>query len=152
VRYPVPGCGSVTFVVVAWVLCAVAPTAFGHVLRVEVTSREEVLGGSAFGTSGAYERILGRVIFTVPVANAHNRSIVDLRNAVNRKHGAVEFSADIVILRPKDTARAMGTLAPVRLRVETQLGYNSVKFLQRIVVKDEFDDLGKLRDLQNGWS
>jgi DMSO/TMAO reductase YedYZ molybdopterin-dependent catalytic subunit len=42
--------------------------------------------------------------------------------------------------------------APVRLRVETQLGYKSVKFLQRIVVTDEFDDLGKIGDLQNGWS
>jgi len=34
--------------------------------------------------------------------------------------------------------------APLRLRVETQLGYKSVKFLERIVVKDEFDDLGKI--------
>jgi DMSO/TMAO reductase YedYZ molybdopterin-dependent catalytic subunit len=42
--------------------------------------------------------------------------------------------------------------APVRLRVETQLGYKSVKFLQRIVVSNEFDDLGKLGPLQNGWS
>ena len=33
--------------------------------------------------------------------------------------------------------------APVRLRVETQLGYKSMKYLQRIVVKDEFDDGGK---------
>jgi DMSO/TMAO reductase YedYZ molybdopterin-dependent catalytic subunit len=42
--------------------------------------------------------------------------------------------------------------APLRLRVETQLGYKSVKFLQRIVVADEFDDLGKIGSLQNGWS
>jgi DMSO/TMAO reductase YedYZ molybdopterin-dependent catalytic subunit len=42
--------------------------------------------------------------------------------------------------------------APLRLRVETQLGYKSVKFLQRIVVTNEFDDLGKLGPLQNGWS
>ena len=42
--------------------------------------------------------------------------------------------------------------APVRLRVETQLGYKSVKYLQRIIVTDEFDDLGKLGPLQNGWS
>jgi DMSO/TMAO reductase YedYZ molybdopterin-dependent catalytic subunit len=42
--------------------------------------------------------------------------------------------------------------APLRLRVETQLGYKSVKFLDRIVVKDEFDDLGKIGSLQNGWS
>jgi DMSO/TMAO reductase YedYZ molybdopterin-dependent catalytic subunit len=42
--------------------------------------------------------------------------------------------------------------APLRLRVETQLGYKSVKFLDRIVVKDEFDDLGKFGALQNGWA
>jgi DMSO/TMAO reductase YedYZ molybdopterin-dependent catalytic subunit len=42
--------------------------------------------------------------------------------------------------------------APVRLRVETQLGYKSLKFLRRIVVTDEFDDLGKLGPLRNGWS
>ena len=35
--------------------------------------------------------------------------------------------------------------APVRLRVEMQMGYKSVKYLQRIVVTDEFDDLGKFR-------
>lgn len=47
---------------------------------------------------------------------------------------------------------SIGHGAPLRLRVETQLGYKSVKFLDRIVVKDEFDDLGKVGSLQNGWS
>jgi DMSO/TMAO reductase YedYZ molybdopterin-dependent catalytic subunit len=42
--------------------------------------------------------------------------------------------------------------APLRVRVETQLGYKSVKFLQRIVVADEFDDFGKIGLIQNGWS
>ncbi|MBV8743402.1 MAG: molybdopterin-dependent oxidoreductase [Sinobacteraceae bacterium] len=42
--------------------------------------------------------------------------------------------------------------APLRLRVETQIGYKSVKFLDRMVVKDEFDDLGKIGSLQNGWA
>ena len=42
--------------------------------------------------------------------------------------------------------------APLRLRVETQMGYKSVKFLEHIVVQDEFDDLGKIGSLQNGWS
>jgi DMSO/TMAO reductase YedYZ molybdopterin-dependent catalytic subunit len=42
--------------------------------------------------------------------------------------------------------------APLRVRVETQIGYKSVKFLERIVVKDEFDDLGKNGALQNGWA
>jgi DMSO/TMAO reductase YedYZ molybdopterin-dependent catalytic subunit len=42
--------------------------------------------------------------------------------------------------------------APLRVRVETQLGYKSVKFLERIVVTNEFDDLGKIGPLQNGWA
>jgi len=42
--------------------------------------------------------------------------------------------------------------APVRLRVETQLGYKSMKYLQRIVVKNEFDDGGEKGNIQNGWS
>ncbi len=40
--------------------------------------------------------------------------------------------------------------APVRLRVETQMGYKSMKYLQRIVVVDEFDDGGM--NIHNGWS
>jgi len=42
--------------------------------------------------------------------------------------------------------------SPLRLRVETQLGYKSLKFLERIVAMDEFDDLGEIGDLQNGWA
>ena len=42
--------------------------------------------------------------------------------------------------------------APVRMRLETQLGQKSLKYLQRIVVKDEFDDGGAKGDLQNGWA
>jgi DMSO/TMAO reductase YedYZ molybdopterin-dependent catalytic subunit len=32
--------------------------------------------------------------------------------------------------------------APLRLRVATQLGYKSMKYLERVVVKDDFDDGG----------
>jgi DMSO/TMAO reductase YedYZ molybdopterin-dependent catalytic subunit len=42
--------------------------------------------------------------------------------------------------------------APVRLRVERQLGYKSMKYLQRIVVTDEFEDGGKKGNIQNGWA
>jgi DMSO/TMAO reductase YedYZ molybdopterin-dependent catalytic subunit len=37
--------------------------------------------------------------------------------------------------------------APVRLRVENQIGYKSMKYLQRIVVTDEFVDTG-----DSGWA
>jgi DMSO/TMAO reductase YedYZ molybdopterin-dependent catalytic subunit len=42
--------------------------------------------------------------------------------------------------------------APVRMRVETQIGYKSVKYLKRIVVTDEFDDFGENGSIPNGWA
>src|ERR1700749_3054418 len=90
-------------------LFSVAPL-HAKVLRVEVTSRTPVLDGRQFGNAGSYERILGRVYFSLPVANEHNLGIVDLRNAVNLKNGEVEFSADMVAVVPKDRARSNGSL------------------------------------------
>ena len=46
----------------------------------------------------------------------------------------------------------IGHGAPLRLRVEKQLGYKSLKFLRSIVVTDEFDDHGADGPLQNGWA
>jgi len=80
------------------------------VVRVEVTSRTDVLNGQAFGDAGAYERIVGRIYFSVSVANAHNRRIVDLDKAVNLKDGEVDFSADFVAVRPKDRSKSNGSL------------------------------------------
>jgi DMSO/TMAO reductase YedYZ molybdopterin-dependent catalytic subunit len=46
----------------------------------------------------------------------------------------------------------LGHGAPLRLRVERQIGYKSVKFLRRIVVTDRFDDLGGAGPLKAGWA
>jgi hypothetical protein len=81
-----------------------------RVLHVEVASRSTVLNGKAFGDAGAYERITGRVYFSLPVANEHNRRIVDLGNAVNLKNGEVEFSSDFIAVRPKDFHKGNGSL------------------------------------------
>lgn len=42
--------------------------------------------------------------------------------------------------------------APLRVRVETQLGYKSVKFLRRIVVTEQFDDGGKFGNIAGGYA
>ena len=68
------------------------------------------LTGKRFGDVGAYERINGRVYFSVAVANPHNRRIVDLENAVNLKDGEVEFSSDFIAIRPKDPHKSNGSL------------------------------------------
>jgi Alpha/beta hydrolase domain len=81
-----------------------------HVTRVEITSRKDVLDGQAFGAAGPYERLTGRIYFSVAIDNAHNRRIVDLANAVNLKNGEVEFSSDFIVIRAKDAAKRNGSL------------------------------------------
>ncbi len=99
-----------------WSICLLlfsffyATSLHARVTRVEVASRTAVLGGRSFGAAGPYERITGRVYFSLPVASPHNRAIVDLDKAVNLHDGEVEFSSDFIALRPADPARSNGTL------------------------------------------
>ena len=46
----------------------------------------------------------------------------------------------------------IGHGAPLRLRVERQMGYKSLKYVRRIIVTDHFDDGGKSGNIQNGWA
>jgi Alpha/beta hydrolase domain len=81
-----------------------------RVTRVEIASRTNVLKGKTFGDAGSYERITGRVYFSLPAANPHNLRIVDLSNAVNLKNGEIEFSADFIAFRPKDASKGNGSM------------------------------------------
>ncbi len=81
-----------------------------RVVRVELTSRADLLNGTRFGDVGAYERMAGRVYFAVSVSSPHNRRIVDLDKAVNLKNGEVEFSADFIAIRPKDPHKGNGAM------------------------------------------
>ncbi len=90
-------------------LCA-TPYLPARVTHVEITTRADVLNAQPFGESGPYERITGRIYFSVSISNIHNRPIVDLANAVNLQNGEVEFSADFVAIRPKDASKGNGTL------------------------------------------
>jgi hypothetical protein len=81
-----------------------------EVTRVEITSRQEVVGGKAFGAVGAYEKLVGKVYFAVDPNNEHNKIIVDLDKAPRNEQGKVEFSADLFILKPKDPSHGNGVL------------------------------------------
>ncbi len=80
------------------------------VLRVEITSRQDVLSGQSFGNAGPYERIVGKVYYAAPVGNWHDTQVFDLANAVNEKDGVVEFSADFIVIRPKDASKGNGAM------------------------------------------
>ena len=81
-----------------------------RVIRLDIRSRADVLGGRQFGPSGSYERITGRVYFSIAVSNPHNQRIVDLSRAATLPAGQVEFSSDFVAVQPKDVRHSNGTM------------------------------------------
>jgi hypothetical protein len=78
-----------------------------EVTRVEITSRRDAAGGRSFGSTGAYERLAGKIYFAIDPANRRNQVIADLDKAP-RHAGKVEMSADLVIFRPRDGSRSNG--------------------------------------------
>lgn len=96
-----------TALIFAWLTPAVA---HADVTRVEVAAREDVLGGRGFGAAGAYEWLIGRAYFTLDPLNPRNAIVVDLALAPRNGRGVVEFFADLMILRPKDAAKANGVV------------------------------------------
>jgi len=98
--------------VLRWLLLAslLALPLHARVQRIEITSRVDVLTGKPFGDVGPYERITGRIYFSMPIFNRHNRRIVDLDKAVNLKDGQAEFSADFMAVRPKDPKKGNGAV------------------------------------------
>ena len=91
-----------------FILLAVASQA--ALLRIDVTDRHDVLAGQSFGATGAYELIRGRAYFAVDPALPQNSRITDIGFVPKKRNSTVEFSADVVILRPKDARRGNGTL------------------------------------------
>ncbi|HYA17396.1 MAG TPA: alpha/beta hydrolase domain-containing protein [Bryobacteraceae bacterium] len=81
-----------------------------EVTRVEISKREDVLGGKSFGPVGAYEKLSGKVYFAVAPENPHNKVIVDVEKAPRNAQGKVEFSSDFFIIRPKDPAKSNGVV------------------------------------------
>ncbi|MBV9611427.1 MAG: hypothetical protein JO091_03100 [Acidobacteriaceae bacterium] len=69
----------------------------------------EVLQGKAFGKTGAYECISGKIHFTVDPALAANRIIRDIDLAPRNAAGLVDFQADFLLLRPAVAAKGNGT-------------------------------------------
>jgi len=75
--------------------------------RIEIGIHERVpfADGMSFGDAGPYERLSGRAHFAVDPAAPAYAGIVDLDKAPRSADGLVEFTADVCILRPTDSAR-----------------------------------------------
>ena len=81
-----------------------------RLVRLELQRPEMVAGGQPFGAAGAYERLTGAAYFEVDPQDPRNALVFDLDKAPRNARGRVEFSAEAVILKPVDLAKASGTL------------------------------------------
>lgn len=81
-------------------------SARSEVVRVEVDTRQLVLGGQSFGAYGPYEVVRGRIYFSFDPANPMNAQIVDLQRAPRNSAGQVEAWSTFAALRPMSPDRA----------------------------------------------
>ncbi|MFT3720722.1 alpha/beta hydrolase domain-containing protein [Pseudorhodoferax sp.] len=91
-------------------------------LRLTVTATEDFPG--RYGEVGAYEKLTGTLAGEVDPKDPKNAVIQDLALAPVNARGMVEYSADFVLLKPKDMSKASGVLrydAPNRGNILTMV-------------------------------
>ena len=98
---------SVLLLATAFMLAAEAEA---KLVKLEVTKREVVADGMPFGNAGPYEKLTGRAWFEVDPTLDRNKTVFDIDRAPLNAKGRVEFSADMVILKPVDRALGAKTL------------------------------------------
>src|SRR5262245_19375398 len=98
------------FIVVVLCLLVHPCSTFAEVTSVTITSRTLLADGQSFGSTGQYERLVGRIEFALDPADPHNVGIVDLNLARRDADGRVHFSSDLNVLRPTDPAKGNGVL------------------------------------------
>ncbi|QHJ01064.1 hypothetical protein GT347_25615 [Xylophilus rhododendri] len=77
-------------------------------LRMTISATADYPG--SFGSVGAYEQLTGTISGELDPKDSHNAVIQDLELAPVNSRGMVEYSADFVMLKPKDMSKANGVL------------------------------------------
>ena len=90
--------------------CLMAPAANAGVVGADVDIHEDVLGGKSWGLAGPYEKMIGTLYYEVDPQHPTNQVIVDIEHAPVNAAGNVEFSANFVLLKPKQAERGNGTV------------------------------------------
>ncbi|MFZ2139698.1 MAG: hypothetical protein WAV78_22690, partial [Xanthobacteraceae bacterium] len=96
------------YVLIATALASATSYAMAEVTRIEIATRTDVLAGKAFGDTGPYEEIVGKVYYSLDPDNPRNKSIADLDKAPRDDAGRVAFVADLFVLVPKDKSHGNG--------------------------------------------
>jgi hypothetical protein len=87
------------------------PSSQARITRIEIDRVESpTFGGASFGNVGQYEKLAGRAYGELDPRNEANRGIVYLDQAPRNAAGRVEYSIDVLILKPLDMSRGNRTL------------------------------------------
>ncbi|MBV8589405.1 MAG: hypothetical protein JO212_04985, partial [Acetobacteraceae bacterium] len=89
---------------------ALSSLAQARIVRLEISRTAPAFGGQSFGSTGVFERVVGRAYGEVDPGAPGNQLIQDIALAPRNGRGMVEYSADIEILRPADPAKSNGVL------------------------------------------
>jgi len=91
-------------------LFSVPTTAFAEISKIVIEKREPFANGHEFGLTGAYEKLIGKAYGEVNPDTKHNNVIVNLKKAPRNERGRVEYSMDILMLKPVDMKRGNQTI------------------------------------------
>lgn len=133
------------FLAVSLLFCQVAEA---KLVRLEISKREVVADSQSFGAAGAYEKLTGRAWFEVDPVLERNVAVFDLDRAPLNKQGRVEFSADMVILKPVDLSKGSNTLF---FEVNNRGRKISFGRMQDTAVDANMNDPMAARDFGNGF-
>ena len=90
--------------------CVASPSG-AHITQLQVVRLESpTFGGMTFGSVGAYEKITARAFGEVDPKLPGNALITDLQFAPVNVRGMVEYSMDVVIVKPIDPSKGSGKI------------------------------------------
>ncbi len=102
---------AVTIVTSLLLGLAVSVPAHARITRIDIEKVESpTFDGAPFGNSGPYEKLTGKAYGELDPAHELNRNVVLLDKAPRNAAGRVEYSIDILILKPVDMSRGNRTL------------------------------------------
>ena len=82
-----------------------SPRPHARITRIDIERVETTFDGASFGNTGPYEKLIGKAYGELDPAHELNRNVVLLDKAPRNAAGRVEYSVDVLILKPVDMSR-----------------------------------------------
>jgi hypothetical protein len=91
-----------TWMVAAIISLVIPLTCAARLTELVITQSAPLAGGVSWGNTGPYEKLMGIAHFAVDPTDPLNAVIVDLDKAPRNSSGMVEFSTQVMIVKPVD--------------------------------------------------